>query len=170
MSEHPDSTDLELYLLRHAHAGNATDWVGDDSLRPLSGKGRRQAEKLGRHLAELHLEPDSIVSSPKLRALETAQLMADVLGLAVTVDDRLAGGLDLDSLEVVLASAGGLRVMLVGHDPDFSELCGSLTGMSYLPIKKGALARIDIALPIAEGAGTLRWLLPPDAIRDNPGR
>ena len=170
MDDHPSTANLELYLLRHAHAGNATDWVGDDSLRPLSAKGRRQAEKLGRHLAELHFEPDSIVSSPKLRALETAQLMADDLGLAVTVDDRLAGGLDLDSLEAVIASAGGWRVVLVGHDPDLSELCGSLTGMGYLPMKKGALARIDIAPPIAEGAGTLRWLLPPDTIPDNLGR
>ena len=132
--------------------------------RPLSAKGRRQAEKLGRHLVDLRFEPDSIVSSPKLRALETAQIVADALGLHVATDERLAGGVDLEMLESVLAGDGGWRVVLVGHDPDFSELLGTLVGVGYLPMKKGALARLDISLPLAPGSGTLRWLLPPDSV------
>jgi phosphohistidine phosphatase len=159
--------DLELYLLRHAHAGNASEWRGDDSLRPLSAKGRRQAEKLGHYLVDLRFEPDSILTSPKLRALETAQLVGDALGLGVTTDERLASGLDLDVLENVLASDGGWRVMLVGHDPDFSELAATLVGAGYLPLKKAALARIDLTLPLAPGSGTLRWMLPPDAVPDS---
>lgn len=164
---HPD---LELYLLRHAHAGNASEWRGDDSLRPLSAKGRRQAEKLGRYLVDLRFEPESIISSPKLRALETAQLIGDALGVGVATDERLATGVDLDVLEGVLAGDGGWRIMLVGHDPDFSELAATLVGTTYLPLKKGTLARIDLTLPLGPGSGTLRWMLPPDAIPDtHPG-
>jgi phosphohistidine phosphatase len=170
MDEGVSHADLELYLLRHAHAGDAAEWVGDDSLRPLSAKGRRQAEKLGRYLVDLRFEPDSILTSPKLRALETAQIVGDALGLGVTTDDRLAMGVDLEMLENVLASDGGWRVMLVGHDPDFSELAASLVGAGYLPLKKGALARIDLSLPLAPGCGTLRWMLPPDSVPDShPG-
>jgi phosphohistidine phosphatase SixA len=56
----------------------------------------------------------------------------------------------------------------VGHDPDFSELAAALTGAPELPVRKGALVRIDIARPIEAGAGLLRWLLPPDllSVRD----
>ncbi len=164
MDEETQSADLELYLLRHAHAGNPSEWSGDDSLRPLSAKGRRQAERLGRYLAELRFEPDSILSSPKLRALETAQIVADSLGVAVITDDRLASGLDLDQVDAIIAGDGGRQVMLVGHDPDFSEVCGELIGIPYLSLKKGALARLDVSLPLGTGAGTLRWLLPPDLV------
>lgn len=158
--------DLELYLLRHAHAGNASDWTGDDAKRPLSAKGRRQAERLGRYLAELRFEPDSILSSPKLRALETARLVADSLGVAVVTDERLAGGVDLDALDAIVSGDGGRQVMLVGHDPDLSDVCGELIGLPFLALKKGALARVDITLPMAPGAGTLRWLLPPEVVAD----
>jgi phosphohistidine phosphatase SixA len=168
MDDEPQAADLELYLLRHAHAGNAAQWTGDDALRPLSAKGRRQAEKLGRHLANLQFEPDSILTSPKLRALETAQIVADSLGVGVTTDERLASGVDLDVLGGIISGDGGRKIVLVGHDPDFSGICGELIGISYLTLKKGALARIDVSLPLARDAGQLRWLLPPDAVVDRP--
>ena len=164
MKDPTDAAHLELYLLRHAHAGNASEWTRDDALRPLSPKGRGQAERLGRHLAELGFQPDSIVSSPKLRALETAQLVGDALGLSVTTDDRLAGGVDVRAVADVVAGGNGSRVMLVGHDPDFSDLCADLVGAPAIPMKKGALARIDISRRLEPGTGTLRWLLPPDLV------
>lgn len=158
--------ELELYLLRHAHAGNASEWTGDDAKRPLSAKGRRQAERLGRYLAELRFEPDAVLTSPKLRALETAQVVADSLGVAVGIEERLAGGLDLRTVESIVSRDGGRQVMLVGHDPDFSDICGELIGISSLHLKKGAVARVDTSMPLAQGAGTLRWLLPPEVIAD----
>jgi phosphohistidine phosphatase len=156
--------DIELYLLRHAHAGNPADWSGDDAQRPLSQKGRRQSERLGQFLAQRGFAPDSIVTSPKLRALQTAQLVADALGLAVEVDGRLASSFDLDALDALIEGAGGTSVVLVGHDPDFSEMAAELTGGAYLPLKKGALARIDASLPLQSGSGILRWLLPPELL------
>ncbi len=163
----PDEiTELEIYLLRHAHAGDSAAWNGPDSERPLSPKGRRQAHNLGQFLADRAFAADAIVSSPKVRARQTAELVADALGIGVTLDERLGGALDLDVLGALLDATGGTSVVLVGHDPDFTELAMGLTGAAYLPMKKGALARIDTSLPIQPGAGILRWLLPPDLIAD----
>lgn len=161
--------EVELHLLRHAHAGDPMKWHGPDEVRPLSEKGRLQAERLGRFLAAAGFEPDAILTSPTLRALETARLVATALGLPVRVDDALAGPLEIEALEAILSTAGDpRRPLLVGHDPDFSELAAALTGLPELPVRKGALVRIDILRPIEPGSGLLRWLLPPDllAIRD----
>jgi len=161
-----EQPDTELYLLRHAHAGNAAEWAGDDSLRPLSARGRQQTRDLGRHLAGQAFALDLLVSSPKLRARQTAELVAEEIGVAVGLDERLAGPLEIDDLSLILDDLGGQRVMLVGHDPDFSELAAQLSGTMRLPLKKGALARIDVSLPLQPGAGILRWLLPPELYRE----
>jgi phosphohistidine phosphatase len=161
-----EDAELELYLVRHAHAGNSATWNGPDSERPLSPKGRRQAERLGTFLAERGFAPDGIVTSPKLRARQTAQLIADAIGIAINVDDRLAGPLDTQTIGEIAEHVGGTTVVLVGHDPDFSELCSLLSGAEYIPMKKGTLARIDLTLPVQPGGGVLRWLVPPELIAD----
>ena len=159
----------ELHLLRHAHAGDPAGWRGPDETRPLSDKGVKQADRLGRFLAAVGFEPDAIITSPKLRAAQTADRVAEALGLRVSIDDRLAGGLDPDMLEAILRDAGDpQRPVLVGHDPDFSELLDDLTGSSGLEMKKGAIARIDIDRPMVAGTGTLAMLVTPDVLK--PGR
>lgn len=156
---------MELYLLRHAHAGDPAKWQGADTDRPLSAKGRAQCTRLGRLLAESGSRPDAIVSSPKVRAAETAELVAEALGTDVRLDDRLASGFDLAALERLVRDAGEpARLIIVGHDPDFSLLLAELTGAPSIPMRKGALARVDIDGPIAPGAGVLRWLIPPDLL------
>jgi len=111
-------------------------------------------------------KPDAIITSPKLRAAQTAEIVADHLGVAVTEDDRLAGSLDLKSVEAVLAAADGPeRPVLVGHDPDFSELLAELCDAANHPMRKGTFAQIECDRPLRAGGGTLRWLIPPDALR-----
>jgi phosphohistidine phosphatase len=157
--------DVELYLLRHAHAGDPAKWSGDDAARPLSDKGRAQAAALGRHLVRLGFAADTITSSPKLRARQTAEIVADLLGAALEIDDGLAAGpRDLAELDDIVRGSAVGRLVLIGHDPAFSELAAELSGAARLELKKGALVRIDVALPLQPGAGKLRWLLPPDAI------
>ena len=153
---------VRLHLLRHADAGDPLAWHGPDADRPLSDKGRRQAERLGRLLASTGFETDALVTSPRLRAVQTAEGVAAALGIAVRVDDRLAGGLDAEGVVAVLAGAGGpRRPVLVGHDPDFSWLLSALVG-AEIGMKKGAMARIDIAGEFTEGGGVLRWLITPE--------
>ena len=156
---------IALHLLRHAHAGDAETWDGDDDVRPLSDKGVRQAERLGLHLALAGFEPDIILTSPKLRASQTADIVGAAIGKPVTIDDKLGRSLGLAALGKILSEHGNPRQpVLVGHDPDFSELLATLTGAPTLPMKKGALARVDLVIGVEAGGGVLRWLIPPDAL------
>jgi phosphohistidine phosphatase len=122
-----------LWLLRHAEAA---DGVPDDE-RPLTERGVHQAEAAGRALEALGSGIDVCLSSPKLRALQTAQLACAPLGVEVTVDRRLAGEpFDVDEL-----TAGLANVLLVGHDPSFTLTLHDLTG-AQARMKKGGLAGI----------------------------
>jgi phosphohistidine phosphatase SixA len=155
-----------LHLLRHAHAGNAEAWPGSDEDRPLSPKGRRQASRLANFLRDVELHADALISSPKLRARETAEPVAAALGLDLRIDDRLAGGgLDARRLAAILEGAGDPdAAILVGHDPDLSDLLVELLASEGISMRKGALARIDVEVPFVPGTGRLRWLVTPDLL------
>ena len=158
---------LQVYLLRHADAGDPAVWSGLDADRPLSGKGRRQARSVGRWLSSMAHPPEVVITSPKLRASETAEIATAGWPARPISDERLGGGLDIDGLAAVVADHAPTaeRVMIVGHDPDFSELASELTGAS-IALKKGAVARIDVPRPPRAGSGTLRWLVPPEALAE----
>jgi phosphohistidine phosphatase len=157
---------MELYLLRHAHAGDPGTWDGPDERRPLSDKGEKQADRLGRFLAGIGFQTDAIITSPKVRAAQTAKLVAERLGVPVGEDDRLGGEVSIGTLEAILRDAGDpARPVIVGHDPDFTDLVAILCGAARVPMRKGALARIDADRPLQPGGGTLRWLVPPDLLR-----
>jgi phosphohistidine phosphatase len=122
-----------LWLLRHAEA---VDGFPDDE-RPLTDRGIRQAEAAGYALRQLGTRIDACVSSPKLRAVQTAQLACAPLGVEVTVDRRLAG----EPFVVDDLVAGLGDVLLVGHDPSFSLVLHDLTGVQSR-MRKGGLAGI----------------------------
>lgn len=125
-----------IWLLRH---GDAEDGEGKpDEQRELTKKGRRQSEVAGRALAELGVQIEACLASPKLRALDTAKLACEPLGIEPEVEERLKAG-DFDPLEL---AAGRGEVMLVGHEPDFSRAIAAVTG-SRVKLKKGGLAAID---------------------------
>jgi phosphohistidine phosphatase len=155
---------VRLHLLRHAHAGDPTEWEGDDDLRPLTRKGRRQCERLGAFLDAHGVRPDVIVSSPKVRAMQTAELVAGTLGMTVRADPRLGQGLGRRELWDILGELGAREPMLVGHDPDLSELLGHLLDAAGLHLRKGALATVDVDVDPAGVSGTLCWLIPPDLL------
>jgi phosphohistidine phosphatase SixA len=156
----------DLFLLRHAHAGNPDRWTGDDDARPLSDKGRRQAARLGALLAATGDGPDRFITSPRVRAAETAAIVGQALGSPVDVENRLAGFLDLATVEAILRDAAPAdRPCLVGHDPAFSELLAELVGVTHLPMRKGALARLEVdGTRLVPGSAILRWLLPPELV------
>ena len=157
---------VQLLFLRHADAGDPLAWKGPDEDRPLSPRGERQAERIARHIESIGAGPDVILSSPKLRAFQTAEAVAKRLGREVVIRDELASGFDVGSLDDILADAGHpVRPLLVGHDPDFSMAVSSLVGAG-ITVRKGALVRIDAMTPLVEGAGELRWLIPPDVLRE----
>jgi phosphohistidine phosphatase len=125
-----------IWLLRH---GDAEDGGGKpDADRELTEKGKRQSRDAGKALEALGVELDVCLTSPKVRARQTAELACEALGCPVEEDDRLAGG-DFDPLEL---GAGRGEVMLVGHEPDFSSAVALVTG-SRVKLKKGGIAGID---------------------------
>jgi 8-oxo-dGTP diphosphatase len=141
-------------------------WTGDDDVRPLSEKGIRQCERLGRLLASFDEAPDLFIASPRLRTRQTADVVAKALAAPVAVDERLAAPLDLEVLSAILGDhARSDRPCLVGHDPDFSEMLGELIGVDVVPMRKAAIARIDVPdRSLLAGEGTLRYLLPPELV------
>jgi len=122
-----------LWLLRHAEAVEGTP----DDERPLTERGVAQAEAAGWALKQLGVTIDACLSSPKLRAAQTALLACAPLGVDVTIDRRLSGE-PFDAYETV---AGLGEVLLVGHDPSFSLTLHDLTG-AQARMKKGGLAGI----------------------------
>ena len=158
---------LQLYLLRHADAGDPMAWPGDDAERPLSAKGKRQARRLGSLLADIGWRPDVILTSPKVRAAQTARILGHAVDVTPDDEGTLASAFELGDIGAMLAAhPDARRVVLVGHDPDFSSIASTLTGAA-IELRKGALARIDLpdGAP-TPGEGALRWLIPPGAVPD----
>jgi phosphohistidine phosphatase len=123
-----------IWLLRHGDAEEGSP----DSERKLTATGERQGRAAGAALAALGVELDVCLASPKVRAAETARLACEQLGIEVRLESRLAGG-SFDAKSVV---AGLGEVLLVGHDPDFSQAVHDLTG-ARVRMKKGGLAGVE---------------------------
>jgi phosphohistidine phosphatase SixA len=117
-------------LVRHASAGDRDDWAGDDRLRPLDARGRRQANELAELLAGLGLR--RVVSSPYVRCVETVEPLAAVLGVSVEHDDRLAEGMGRAALELLQEEA----IVCCTH----GDVVGDILGRG---LKKGAAVVIE---------------------------
>jgi phosphohistidine phosphatase SixA len=127
---------VRVIVVRHAAAAPGEP----DDLRPLTDQGREASRMLGELLAER--EPDAVVSSPLLRARETAQAIASAAGLEVEVDERLAPGADADDLRAAVDGRGE-TVVTVGHQPDCSEIVLALTGRE-VQFPTAGFAEIDL--------------------------
>jgi phosphohistidine phosphatase len=124
-----------LWLLRHGDAAEGSP----DAERPLTKKGERQSRDAGRALASLGVRVGACLTSPKVRAAETARLACEPLGIEPQLEPKLAGGpFDAEAL----AAGLGDNVLLVGHDPDFSMAVHALTG-AQVRMKKGGLAGVE---------------------------
>ena len=124
-----------IWLLRHGEAEEGSP----DAERRLTAKGEEQARAAGLALKALGEHVDACVTSPKVRARDTARLACEPLGVEVVEDERLEGG-PFDVGEVV--EGHGEDVLLVGHDPDFSMAIHDATG-AQVRMPKGGLAGID---------------------------
>ncbi len=138
-----------LWLLRHGDAAEGSP----DAERPLTEKGEEQARATGRALKELGVQLSACLTSPKVRAADTARIVCEELGVEPQLEPKLSGGpFDPEAL----AAGLGDDVLLVGHDPDFSMAVHSLTG-AQVRLKKGGLAGVE--------KGELKVLLRPTETR-----
>jgi phosphohistidine phosphatase len=152
---------MYIYLLRHAEA--ETD-APRNELRALTNKGRNQAQKVGRFCLEHRIAPDVVLTSPLVRAEETARIVAEKLDLAnlVCVESFLREGM------APAAAFSGLReyrdkvsVLLVGHEPDFSSLASELVGTSSHSIHMRKATLLKVQTPTLEPrTGVIEFLLP----------
>jgi len=157
---------MDLYLLRHGIPVETRDWKGDDAHRPLSEDGVARMQRQAQALHRLGVELDVIVTSPLVRTVQTAEIVARELGKlsALIKDERLQPGMGLGQLQDILrdhASSGSL--MLVGHDPDFTHAVCALAGGARLVMKKGGLARLELESTDSLDA-SLIWLAPPEML------
>ena len=129
-----------LWLLRHGEA-EPHDARPDDERR-LTDRGREQSVAAGRALAALGIEFQHAFTSPKVRARDTALLACQALGCEPVEHAALRSGFDRDDALELLAAAGeDKRILVVGHDPDFSQVVHDLTG-ARVGLKKGGVAGV----------------------------
>jgi phosphohistidine phosphatase len=132
----------QLWLLRHGDAEQ--DASGPDEDRRLTERGRRQSRSAGLALAALGVEVRLAFTSPKVRARETAAIACDPLGVEPVEHAALYAGFDLDDARELMAAAGAdERVLVVGHEPDFSQVVHDLTG-GRIDLKKGGVAAVRL--------------------------
>ncbi len=148
---------MNVYLLRHGEA-DWPDWNKPDDERPLTKKGKKEVRKVAMFLADIEVTPAVILSSPLPRALQTAEIAADALGLKVKKEPALAPGFDKEKLRKLVVDYSPQDIMIVGHEPDFSTAVATLTGGSVKLSKAGVAL---VALAETGLQGQLIWLIPP---------
>lgn len=152
-----------LYFLRHGKAGQPRP--ADDEARTLTKGGIAALEAAAPIWQRLNLRPDLVVTSPLVRARQTAELLCAGIGLGdEPVDDgRLAPGAGWGEMARIIADhPDARRIMFVGHEPDLSRTVAELTGAASVRMRKGGLACVEFPGTPEPGSGELAWLLDPD--------
>ena len=159
---------MNLYLIRHADAGDPLRWEGDDEDRPLTDLGRQQAKALAEAMRKMGEAVRWVVSSPLVRATQTAE---ELLGVWTpdarepAVSDLLSpGGLRKKKLSRYLASLDVPALAIVGHRPDISVYLAWLLGTheDAVPLAKGGAACLELPFGPTKGGGELLWAVTPE--------
>jgi phosphohistidine phosphatase len=161
----------QLFILRHGIAADRESFAGDDAERPLTPKGRKRLTGIAAELRKLGYEFDWIVTSPLVRAAETAEIVATAQTPKPPMDVcpalRPSGSLE-DVLAFLATNPSRRSVMLVGHEPDLSLLAGRLIGAGRevnLELKKGGCCLIEYDGLPERNTGRLVWWLTPKVLR-----
>jgi phosphohistidine phosphatase len=160
----------ELYLVRHGLAEERGDAWPDDAKRPLTDEGISKMRKSVRGLARLGVSVDVVLTSPLVRARQTAEIVAAGLSprpSLVTIDSLAPEGTYASMIADLEKHAKKTRIALVGHEPNIGELAARLIGSRHaIEFRKGAVCRIDMEALPPSGPGDIRWLLTPKIMRE----
>jgi phosphohistidine phosphatase len=162
---------MEVFLVRHAiaHERNRIRWP-NDALRPLTSAGIRKFRKAAFGLGQYMPKGVALLTSPYVRARETAAILADALGRGKPTEcGELAAGEAVQACFELLRKRKADAVVLVGHEPNLSNflaaaICGD-RGQLKTEFKKGGAACVAFNSRIEPGRATLRWMLPPRVLR-----
>lgn len=161
---------MQLILFRHGIAEDAHNGIADAD-RALTPRGIERATLAARGLARLADRPDAILTSPKIRAAQTAAILGDVFDLVPQTVDALAGD-SPHAIQRMLRDRSERELLLVGHEPSLSTLIemlcvGGASATGFVELKKAGAALVEAPLHRGEPAGkaTLHWLIPPRVLR-----
>lgn len=166
-----NSTPYELYIMRHGIAEERGEAYPDDGKRPLTADGKKKLREAVGGLVKLGVELDWIVSSPLVRARQTAEIVGEEVGTHTPVDfcDALSPGGDPKSvLSYLETHSDRRRVLVTGHEPDLSALAARLVGAgsrANLAFKKGGCCLIAFDEFPPQSPGQLVWWLTPKVMR-----
>ena len=130
---------MKVYLVRHAEAAPGEP----DELRPLTAAGRIQARELARRLATGGVRIDALLTSPLLRARETAEQLSRELGVALEPDERVAPGATVESMKDAVRGRGA-AVLVVGHQPDCGRIAAAVTGTEPERVPPASVLELDL--------------------------
>ena len=151
---------MVAYFLRHA---DAEPRASSDHERKLTPKGLEQSEKAGKFMARAGLLPEIILTSPVVRARQTAKIVSEKLGAEFSEVDWLACGMTTETCLLELkALQGKASVLLVGHEPDFSETIAAMLGLkdsAAVKVRKASLTSVELQ-EFQAGEGQLHFLVP----------
>lgn len=156
---------MRIYIIRHGKAEDQSG-TGLDADRALRKRGHKQAQWLARTLGELPQSPGLVLSSPYVRARETAEPIWEALGQQAQFDDRLGADRSLsDAMDVLVDARGAEAVALVGHNPTCARLVSAIcNGLTTMPQghRTGEMALVEVTGEELVGAGTLidRYRMP----------
>ena len=159
----------EIYIIRHGIAAERGDAYPDDSKRPLTAKGIARLKREAKALDELEIVFDQIITSPLVRAKQTADVFAETMKSkppVATSDALTPAGTPAAVIQELGRHAKKGRIALVGHEPNLGELAARLIGARHaIEFKKGGICRIDFEVLPPKGHGELRWFVPPLFLR-----
>ena len=162
---------MDVYLVRHAiaHERNRARWP-NDAMRPLTNTGKQKFRKAARGLARLLPKSARLLTSPYVRARDTALVLADIAKLRSPGEaPQLASGEPASAAFELLRSSKKAVIVLVGHEPNLSNLLSAALAGSRaslkIEFKKGGAAALRFPGAIGPGRATLLWMLPPGVLR-----
>ena len=159
----------EVYLIRHGVAEERGEAWPDDTKRPLTDGGAARLRRIARGLVRLGVRLDVVLTSPLVRARQTADVVAVAFEPRppIVVVDSLAPGASYDRVLTDLEKQSRrTRIALVGHEPGIGEIAARLAGgRRPIEFKKGAVCRVDLEALPPDGPGTVRWFVTPKILR-----
>ena len=151
---------MKLYLVRHAEAIERSATT-PDAVRYLTPKGRLVFRKVARRVRKAGIAPDVLFTSPLLRAVQTAEILAERLEHEgpVVVARELSPGFDHRRLRSLLTKAGNpAEAAFVGHEPDLGDLAATLLALpGRFPLRKGAVLALEVDIGVPKGAAKFLW-------------
>jgi phosphohistidine phosphatase len=160
---------MELYILRHGIAvqRGTPGYPNDD--RPLTEEGVEKMKAGAKGIARIVDGFNVIISSPLVRALDTAKITAKAIGYndEIVITELLIPGASMKSLFKFIQSYGKEKILIVGHEPQLGSIASKLIGSvdSVIMFKKGGLCRINVSSLITGENGVLVWNLTPKQLR-----